>query len=48
MAGPERDPPFLYLTIVNVALPSIQRELHFAATDREWVEKASLAPERIR
>jgi EmrB/QacA subfamily drug resistance transporter/deazaflavin-dependent oxidoreductase (nitroreductase family) len=26
--------------IVNVALPSIQRELHFAATDLEWVVNA--------
>jgi EmrB/QacA subfamily drug resistance transporter len=27
----------LDVAIVNVALPSIQRELHFAATDLEWV-----------
>ena len=26
----------LDVAIVNVALPSIQRELHFAATDLEW------------
>ncbi len=30
----------LDVAIVNVALPSIQRELHFAATDLEWVVNA--------
>src|SRR5207253_5905020 len=30
----------LDVAIVNIALPSIQRELHFAATDLEWVVNA--------
>jgi EmrB/QacA subfamily drug resistance transporter/deazaflavin-dependent oxidoreductase (nitroreductase family) len=30
----------LDVAIVNVALPSIQRDLHFAATDLEWVVNA--------
>ncbi len=30
----------LDVAIVNVALPTIQRELHFAATDLEWVVNA--------
>src|ERR1700681_900018 len=30
----------LDVAIVNVALPSIQRELHFAAADLEWVVNA--------
>jgi MFS family permease len=28
------------LTIVNVALPSAQRSLHFATVDRQWVVTA--------
>ena len=30
----------LDLTIVNVALPSAQRSLHFATVDRQWVVTA--------
>src|SRR5256886_9290808 len=30
----------LDVAIVNVALPSIEHELHFAATDLEWVVNA--------
>jgi MFS family permease len=30
----------LDLTVVNVALPSAQRSLHFATVDRQWVVTA--------